>query len=785
MPTAGERGFPERRAAPREPAAPVARSRSAAVLHHLLRVALLLAVSVGVYLLFPGAQTADVPVLERGVVAREDVIAEVGFSVPKTPEALRGEREEAVRGVPPVFEYRPAAGDSVVGGLRSFFAAVDAVLVALPPGQEGAAIRGALDAARIPSTRGTLRVLADPAARRQLRTSAEAAVRDLFPRGVVAASPARTGVSAVRVRGIPGGERLLAADSLFTADQFYTAAQGRLPADAGADAADLQRVLLIRYFRPSLAENPALTAEARARAAAAVDSVQERILAGQRIVGAREQVTDREVERLRAYQAALQDRRVDNPGARAALRVFGAVLFNVLLLLIVGALLRLVRRGIYDDDRSVVFLGFLILAVAAIASPIGRFGLPPELIPIPFAVLLAAVLWGGRLALVLALVLALLLGGQQPFVGLTVPFEAAVGGTAAAFGLRMAQRRLQAWGLIVLIALAYAAAVLAVGLMRARGMGEIGWSMGWGAVNAVGSTLLAIGFLPLAEWFTRVTTNQTLMELADPKHPLLQRLSLEAPGTYAHTISVANLAEAVCNAIGANALLARVGVYYHDVGKISKPLYFIENQPRGRNPHDKLKPAMSAAVVRSHVVEGLRLAAEYRLPQAVKDFIAQHHGTQPISFFLEQARAADPDGRINPAEFAYGGPRPQTRETAVVMIADSVESAARVLQDPSPPRIRELVDRIVDGKIAAGQLDESPLTLREINVAKEVLAKVLSGMYHQRLDYPAALASAGGGGQGGSAANGAEGGSPAAPAVAPAEPGVEEGEPARQGVGNG
>jgi membrane-associated HD superfamily phosphohydrolase len=174
---------------------------------------------------------------------------------------------------------------------------------------------------------------------------------------------------------------------------------------------------------------------------------------------------------------------------------------------------------------------------------------------------------------------------------------------------------------------------------------------------------------------------------------------------------------------------------------------------------------MSAAVVRSHVVEGLRLAAEYRLPQAVKDFIAQHHGTQPISFFLDQARAADPGAKLNPADFAYGGPRPQTREVAVVMIADSVESAARVLQDPSPPRIRDLVGRIVDAKIAAGQLDECPLTLREIHVAKEVLAKVLSGMYHQRLDYPVP------------AGNGSD--------AAPAAPEPVAAAPAQQGVGNG
>lgn len=740
----GERALPERRAAAREPAEPVRRTGAAAWLHHGVRAAVLLGVAVAVYLFFPGAQTSDVPVLEKGVVAREEVIARVAFTVPKSPEELRREQEEAARGVPPVYVYRPAAADSVVGGLRHFFGTVEQGLRTAPPGQEQQAIRAALDAARVPTTLGAIEVLTDAARRFQLLAATELAVREHFPRGVAAASPEREGVSAVRVRGLPGGERLLAADSVFTADQFYRAAQERLPADVGVDAAELQRLLLVRWFRPSLAEDPRQTAAARARAGAAVDSVKERILAGQRIVGAREQVTEREVDRLRAYQNALQGRRVDGQGARGALRVLGAVLFNALLLMIVGALLRIVRPRIYDDTRAVLFLALLVVAVAGIAAPIARFNLPPELIPVPFAVLMAAVLWGGRLALVFALVLALLLGGQQPFIGMTVPFEAAVAGAAAAFGLRLAQRRLQAWGLIAVIALAYAGAVLSVGLLRARGLDEIAQSMLWGAVNGTASTLLAIGFLPLAEWFTRVTTNQTLMELADPKHPLLQRLSLEAPGTYAHTISVANLAEAVCNAIGANALLARVGVYYHDVGKITKPQYFIENQPRGRNPHDKLKPAMSAAVVRSHVVEGLRLATEYRLPQAVKDFIAQHHGTQPISFFLDLARKADPAAKLNPQDFAYGGPKPQTREVAVVMMADSVESAARVLQDPSPPRIRELVGRIVDAKIAAGQLDECPLTLREINVAKEVLAKVLSGMYHQRLDYPAPAANGGG-----------------------------------------
>jgi cyclic-di-AMP phosphodiesterase PgpH len=727
----------ERRGRPRDAVQQPERSSLGHVLHHGLRWVVLLAVAAGIYQLFPVARTAEVPVLERGVVVREDVIAPFDFVVPKSPEVLRREREEAARGVPPLYDHYPAAADSVVGALDTFFSSVDEAVDRARPGEETQAVQRTIQRHGIPTTLGGREVLSDPVRRTILRRATEDAVRQLFPEGVAAASPARDGVSFVHVRGVAGGDRLVPADSVMTADQFYRAAQARLPAAASVDAAELQRLLLLRFFQPSLRENPEETAAARMRHADAVDPVRERILAGQKIVGEREQVGEREEERLRALQAALQERgAAGDTLLRRAARVGGGVLFNILLLLIPGLVLWISRPAIYHDDRAVLFLGLLVLAVAAMASGIARFNIPPELIPVPFAVLVVAALWGGRLALVLALSLALLLGGQGPFVGLTVPFQAALAGAAAAFGVRVAERRLQTWGVIGIVALTYAMAVLALGLMRTRGVEEMAWSMTAGAASAVASTLLAIGFLPLAEWFTRITTNQTLMELADPKHKLLQRLSLEAPGTYAHTISVANLAEAVCNAVGANALLARVGVYYHDIGKTTKPQYFIENQPRGRNPHDRLKPAMSAAIVRSHVSEGLRLAAEHRLPDAVKAFIAEHHGTQAISFFMDQARAADPDAPLNPAEFAYQGPKPQTRETAIVMMADSVESAARVLQDPSPQRIRDLVDRIVDGKIVAGQLDECPLTLREITVAKEVLAKVLNGMYHQRLDYP-------------------------------------------------
>jgi putative nucleotidyltransferase with HDIG domain len=235
-----------------------------------------------------------------------------------------------------------------------------------------------------------------------------------------------------------------------------------------------------------------------------------------------------------------------------------------------------------------------------------------------------------------------------------------------------------------------------------------------------------------------VDTYLKLLEWSDLNRPLMQRLSLEAPGTYAHTIAMANLVEAACNAIGANGLLGRVGTYYHDIGKLERPQYFVENQPRGRNPHDKLKPSASAGIIRGHVREGLELAAQYKLPRAVRAFITEHHGTNRIVYFYEKARERADGATPNAAEYAYPGPLPQSAETAICMLSDGVEAAARAMPDPSPERFRELVDRIVRQRLDEGQLRRAPLTLAQLETVKDTFVRVLLGMYHSRIDYPAA-----------------------------------------------
>lgn len=704
------------------------------LVHHGGRAILLLLTAIAVYLLFPAPRVPDAIVLERGVVAPQDIIAEVAFDIPKSYEDLTREQQDAASGVPPVYVHHPGAADTLLAGVDGLFAAVDSITAATAGEERRAEVRSLMEQNRITPTPSSVDVFLDAALRNDLRRSIEAAVRRHYPIGV-APSTLTTNTATVRVETATG-ERFVARDSILTPDRFRSLAARELMT-ASPEAAEIQRLILIRFFQPSLVYDEIRTEAARERARAAVDPVRSRVLQGEKIIGAHEQVGELEAERLRAYRAELARAGGASAAGESTLAAtIGGVLFNALILSILGALLFFFRRSLYSDWRSLVLIVGLILMVAVSASVVARLELPPELIPVTFAALIAAALWDSRFGLSIAFLLAILIGSQTPFLGITTTFTAAVGGAAAAFSVRVVQRRTKTWHYISIVSAAYIVAAITMGLLRSRSAAEVALSMGWGISNAIVASLLALGFLPLLEVVARVTTDQTLLELSDLNRKLLKRLSLEAPGSYAHTIAVANLAEAAANSIDANGLLARVGTYYHDIGKLSKPQYFIENQPRGRNPHDKLKPTTSASIIRNHVLEGLKLADQEKLPEAIKRFIPEHHGTQQISYFYNKARELDPEAQLNPIDFAYPGPKPQSKETAILMLADTVESAARVLPDATPTRIREMVDRLVGQKIAEGQLSESPLTLKEIDRVKDSFTSVLSGMYHQRIDYP-------------------------------------------------
>jgi len=289
-------------------------------------------------------------------------------------------------------------------------------------------------------------------------------------------------------------------------------------------------------------------------------------------------------------------------------------------------------------------------------------------------------------------------------------------------------------GTAVAIVLIGGVAALVGDMVDGTGFAEALPSALWGVVGAATATLAALLVLPFIRDGLGLAADIRLMQAASPAHPLMRELMTKAPGTYTHSVATANLAEAGAEEIGADTLVARVGAYYHDIGKIRRPCYFFENQQAGENPHDTTKPSLSAVIITAHVRDGLSLAEEYRLPERIRDIIFQHHGTSLVSYFFNKAAAADAD--VYEADFRYQGIAPTTREAALVMLADASEASVRALSKPSAPRVEAMVRKIVDEKTADHQLDDANLAIGDLERIIAVYSRMLVSMYHARCEYP-------------------------------------------------
>ncbi|MEN8143312.1 MAG: HDIG domain-containing metalloprotein [Gemmatimonadota bacterium] len=706
----------------------------ARVIHHGYRILLVVGVALLMPMLFPRVPVPDAVALQEGMVAAEDVIASFDFVVPKSPGRLKVERDEAAHSVPPVFVLDTAAVDTAVARTDDFFASLSEAAAAAGD-QDSAGIQRYLRSLGMGTTAAQLSYLADEASSAELRQALTSAYESMLPSGVAPGLDMQGLTTSRIVVKTRDADLMVDRDSVVTVGQFFQAAAALAPSSAGADVFRLYQNLLVRFAQPSLVHDGSATEMARAEARAAVDTTAGFFLEGERLISAHERVGRPEAERLRAYNNELVQRGIAS-GAGGAAALAGSVLYGLLLVGGVALVLLFFRPEMYRDVRAVTIVMAHLVFVLVVASLIAAGSASQALIPIAFLALNIGILYDGLVALVVVMFAAALVAGQMAFFGLDVALLMIAGGGAATIGARGMRRRAQGWFVIAGISVAYLLAGAAIAGIRPLPLSTVWQTFLWGSINATLCTALAMGAaLPLLERLTGRTTDQTLLELSDLNGPLLRDLSLKAPGTHAHSINVANLAEAACVAIGANPVLARVGSYYHDIGKMVQPHFFVENQPSGRNPHDRLPPARSAEIIRDHVSEGVRLASERRLPQTIQCFIREHHGTMAIEYFLDRAReegAVD----LDPGDFAYAGPRPQSRETAIVMLADGVESSSRVLGDPNPESIRELIDHIVDERIRARQLDDCPLTLADLEKVKVQFDRILTGLYHRRIDYP-------------------------------------------------
>ncbi|KAF0243759.1 MAG: 7TM receptor with intracellular metal dependent [Planctomycetota bacterium] len=392
--------------------------------------------------------------------------------------------------------------------------------------------------------------------------------------------------------------------------------------------------------------------------------------------------------------------------------------------------------------------GFTLVALFASVRVFEAAGWPLELVPVTLAGMILAVGLGPGLAFanilaftLLARLTGILTGDEYHAVLALFP-----GSVIAVFGMRTLRRRSRALNVGLLAGLVHAAGLIGIHLVIAGDVSMrehirfVQTDAARGFLNGVATAFVVTGLLPFLERAFKITTELSLLELADFNQPLLKKLSLEAPGTHYHSIRVSELAEAAVAEIGGNALLARVGCLYHDIGKTNKPEYFVENDPQAGARHKSLSPAMSTLIIKAHVKDGVEMAEYYGLPQEVLDFITSHHGTMMIEFFYRQAMAqaeeAGTGDSVDAESFRYAGPKPQTRETAVAMIADGVEAAARTLTDPTPSKLEGLVRSIAMVRLNDGQLNECPLTMQELEKVVASFVRTLVGIYHSRVRYP-------------------------------------------------
>jgi putative nucleotidyltransferase with HDIG domain len=703
---------------------------------------------VGSLLLARGA-VRRYPMLAAGAVAPADIIIAADVAIPD-PEATEKRRREASIEVRPVYVLDPGVERAVVAKLEAMFAAGHAA------GRTGAEEL----ALRVSEATGVLVLPQEAAALKAAGFSDEllAVLRDvvtrLYRQGVVSSRPElllaadrgltlRTAGAAVErveldvYRFVDGGAGLAEAVDQRLGGEAAVRRGARGPLAA----------LLARLLAPNVIEDRGETLARRLRAASAVESVVVRLPRGRVLVRRGDEVTPQTARLLQALAAS--SRPAFNP-----LSLLGT--FVLVSLVTAAWYFFLQRQGPSPEEfryrfGSVVILtltmlllerasAFLAGGVAAsiVREEFGHVDVYLPALPHGAGPIVAGLMFGVPVAVLFALVQAVLvsmfLGGE---VGVAV--YALLTGLGAAFVSQRLKERNAFLRAGLFVAGVNALAVLGLVLWHGRLTDGpvVAAQVTAGAVGGMLAAVLASFLVPLIETLTGTITDIRLLELSNPNLPLLKRLSVEAPGTFQHSLAMANLAEAAAESVGANPLLARVCCYYHDIGKLAKPEYFVENQ-RGANPHDTLSPWMSALVVSNHVKAGLELARQYKLPEAIRDAIVTHHGNKLIRYFFSRAKekeSAD-SGEVKEHEFRYPGPKPRSKEMGILLLADAVEAGSRTVQEPTPGRIQGMIDQIVKNVLEDGQLDECDLTLKDIERISAAFFWVLTNAFHHRIDYP-------------------------------------------------
>lgn len=713
-----------------------------------LKTSYFIVLMIAIPLLFSTDNTIRYTDVKIGSVATKKVVAPYNFFILKTDEELQKERSQAVSRVPYYFSYNEQATLRQISNLNSSIKFIKEKFPYLISDSLNKDVRNRafqsqavlldsfglnLGLDEIITLNGILHNKDKKAAFGSFLSN----IRDHIKSGILDVDPAdfkRELVAFVK----NDIEEVVPKTRYSSLEKVYE----NLAKEA-ADFLNKDRAFVLMKFvrqivKPNLLLNQPQTDKAVTDAIGSVSLTKDMVYENERIVDANERIDEEIYQKLYSLESARVERSKREGNWQPIFAQAGKVMLLGSILFIVGLYLFSFRKKIFADNKKLMMISVIILLQVVLAYIIvGTLNWPVYMIPTTIASMLLAILIDSGIGFVVTAAIGLILGGIQGG-GYDITLMTVVSGMVAIYSVHEIRNRNQIFKAILYITLAYLWIIAAITFLRFDSLNNLIKIFSYNLLpNAIFAPFITYMLLGLFEKLFDITTDVRLLELSDLNHPLLKELSLKAPGTFHHSMVVGNLAEAAAKEIGENSLLTRVGSYYHDIGKMEKPEYFIENQMDANNRHSKLKPNMSALILASHVKTGMEMAEEHKLPRRICDFIAEHHGTSLMYFFYNKAlaQAGDKD-KLNESDFRYPGPKPRSKATAVVMIADTVEAATRTLKSPSPSKIRAFVEGLVHQKYKDGELDECDLTFKELKQIIDAFMPVLYGVFQHRVEYP-------------------------------------------------
>ncbi len=694
-----------------------------------------------IVLMFPKGESIEFEVSEGAIWLYDDLIAPFSFPIKKSKEIYRTEVDEAKSNVFPVFKNEYDNQQKIIDSVKSYgeylIQIIDKNLESESTSLTNPSILSNASYQKLKNLRMQERNLIKTRNPQltELFSTAATALNEVSTKGVLSIDsgiPMRDSI-AVRTGNF---DRIEPLNNFLYFDQAEIELKKKI--ESLKYSKEIEKVLAefsAHFLIPNIVYSDVLTKEETMQAQESVSKYTGIVNENERVIAKHDRITKETILKIESYKEAKGEliSKTD-----LILQEAGKYLHIALILSLLVTYLFLFRKKIFYNNRKLLIFVIIILFVSFVTFLINLMNVQAPLqflIFIPAAAMILTIMFDSRVGfystVILTLITGALRGNDYTFMTMNM-----IAGGIAVYSVRDIKNRSQIFRSFLFILLGYMLSIFAFGMERFAPWDSLLIEAAFAASNSLISPVLTYGLLIFFERLFKVTTDLTLLELSNFDRPLLKELARKAPGTFNHSMTMGTIAEAAAERISANALLARIGAYYHDIGKTISPQNFVENQLNNQNIHENLTPEESVSLIVQHVNEGISIAKENNLPQEIIDFIPMHHGRMVMSYFYDRAKKIYGDEKININDYRYPGPKPRTKETAIVMLADGCESAVRSIEDPNPEKVENVIENIFQSRIDDNQLDEAPVTFRDITLMKEEFLKLLLGQHHKRIKYP-------------------------------------------------